>query len=173
VLLLVLSLCGCSVVYATKPFGDKPKNIQAEKAEWEGTWVHPEDSVTVTVTDGANGLLTVAWIDGDKLKLESVDVGLRESGAWTFASMKHKELSDQDRYFWGRIKREGRMILVWWPKPEEFRELVNAGRLPGFTSGRDVILGDLTLQHFGLITGETDRVRFKWDEPLVLFKLSK
>jgi hypothetical protein len=170
---VVLSLCGCSVVYATKPLGEKPRNILAEKAEWEGTWVHPEGSLRVTVTDGANGRLTVAWIDEDKLKLESVDVSLRESGDWTFASMKHKELSDQDGYFWGRIKREGRMIVVWWPNPEEFRELVNAGRLAGTTSGSSVILRDLTPDHLALITGQTHRILFKWDEPLVLFKLSK
>lgn len=174
--LLVLSLCACSVVYATKPLGEKPKNILAEESKWEGTWVHPEGSLTVAVTEGANGLLTVGWVEKqgrDKLELVSVDVSLRESGEWTFASIKLKELSDQDRYLWGRIRREDRMIIIWWPSLEEFRELVNAGRLPGTTSERDVVLGDLTSQHYGLITGETNRALFRWDEPLVLFKLSQ
>jgi hypothetical protein len=103
VLLLTLCLCGCSAVYSTGPFGEKPWNIEGEIAEWEGTWIYPDGALTVAVTDGSSGLLKVAWVE-----------------------------------------KKG---------------------------GND--LGKLISPQFDLITGETNRVLFKWDEPIVFFKMSK
>jgi hypothetical protein len=176
VLLLTLCLCGCSAVYSTGPFGEKPWNIEGEIAEWEGTWIYPDGALTVAVTDGSSGLLKVAWVEkkgGNDLKFESVDVSLREAGGWAFASMKEKEQPGQDRYLWARIKKDERMIVLWTPKVDAFRELVKAGRLPGNLSGDNVLLGKLISPQFDLITGETNRVLFKWDEPIVFFKMSK
>ena len=44
-------LCGCAAVYVTQPIGEKPSNLSAEEKAWDGTWVHENGALTVSVAD--------------------------------------------------------------------------------------------------------------------------
>ena len=168
-------VCGCSAVYTSRPIGDRPLNIADNKEAWEGAWLHSDGAITVKVVDGSNGVLRVGWVEKEEegLKYESADVYLREHGKWKFASMRPAGEAETNRYLWARIGGRGSQMLLWPPDPGKFRRLVLNGSLPGSTNGSNVVLGPLGSNHLDLIASETNGVLFVWDEPLVLFKLSK
>jgi len=172
---ILIVLCGCNAVYSPRPIGEKPTNIQSKQDEWEGTWTHTDGAMTVKVVDGSNGVLKVGWVQDDHgdLKYESADVYLRDSGGWTFASIKPQEETNQNRYVWARVEKKERMAILWKPDANKFKTLVREGKIPGCADGSDVVLGNLASNHLALITSETNGVLFNWDEPLVLFKSGK
>ncbi len=171
---IAFMMYGCGNVFVSQPIGQKPYKVEAE--DWEGTWFNPDgSSSTIKVLDGENGILEIAWIeDSDNtLKLESYEVYLRDSGQWILGSMKVKDNSDKDSYFWGRIEKEERQIIFWRPDLDKFENLVKEGKLPGKINAYNVILGDLKPEHLEIITSEDSGVLFCWDKPLVLMKLTK
>jgi hypothetical protein len=170
--LLILALTGCSAVYTIQPIGEKPSKIEAR--DWEGTWIHKEGSVTVRVMDEEDGLLRIAWIErkGEGLAFETHDVQLRETGSWVFANTKDDD-TDEPRYLWALIKRDGKQVIVWLPDEAKFKVLVEEGKLPGRTQGLDVILDNLEPEHLSIITGEPEGLRFLWDQPVALIRFTQ
>ena len=174
-------LGGCRAVYVSQPIGDAPEDIQADAADWEGSWLGPEGmTLTVHVADGTNGFLNVGYVESSKegLKVESFNVYLRSCAKeWTFASMLPASETNETRYLWGRIKKDDRMIILWPPDVSKFDDLVTRGCLPGTVSNAthstSVYLGSLGTNHLDLIRSETNGVLFVWDQPLVFLKLSK
>ncbi|MBM4142681.1 MAG: hypothetical protein FJ225_03675 [Lentisphaerae bacterium] len=166
---------GCSAVYSPVPLGDKPVNIEGERGEWEGTWMHADGAMTVKVMDGPNGVLKVGWIEDkqDDLKHETASVFLRNGAGWTFASIRPQDETNENRYVWARIEKKARLAILWGPDVKKFKALVQDGRLPGEVDGSDVVLGSLTSNHLALIASETNGVLFYWDEPFVLIKSGK
>lgn len=159
---------GCNAVYSTKPVGEKSVSAAAE--DWDGTWIASTMStpVTLQVTDAQKGLLKAVWIE--KMSLESCEVQLLESGEWMFGTVKDK---DQINLFvWGRIKKDGNQIIVWFPSVSRIKDLVQAGKLPGTVDeDGDVTLGDLKAEHLARLTNAESPL-FEWEEPLVLVRLS-
>lgn len=134
--------------------------------------MHMGGSLTVKAVDGSNGILKVGWIqdkDGD-LKYGTAEVSLRESKDWIFASIRDLSEEDQNRYLWGRIKKDERTAIVWGPDVEKFKALVQDGNIPGTLEGGNVVLGALDSGHLDLIMSETNGVHFYWDKPLILIK---
>jgi hypothetical protein len=171
--LVVLALSGCSAVYVTQPMGEKPWRIEAQ--DWDGTWIHKEGSVTVKVLDGENGVLRIASIEPKEkdLVFETHDVQLRQSGSCIFASTKADSSTDEPRYLWARLKRDGKQVIVWLPAGPEFKALVQAQKLPGRSEGEsDVILDNLESRHLSIIAREQEGVLFAWDEPIVFLRFS-
>jgi len=69
---------------------------------------------------------------------------------------------------------EGKRILAWFPRPERFAQRVREGVLPGKVDEKgNVTLSELQEEHLQLITQEQKGVLFAWENPLVLFKLSR
>jgi len=166
----VLSLAGCSSVYSTKPIGEKI--VSAGLDEWEGTWINSEmdNPVSIKVTDAKKGILKAAWIED--MKMESCEFQLLESGTWMFGNTKKDE--KDNRYVWGRIKKDAGQIIVWVPDVLKIRELVKAGTLPGSVAeDGDVTLGDLNAAQLSVITSEDKGLLFEWTNPLILIRLSK
>jgi hypothetical protein len=166
----VLSLAGCSSVCSTKPVGEKAVAVEPE--EWEGTWINSEmdTPVSIKVTDAKKGILKAMWID--KMKMESCDFQLLESGTWMFGSMRKDD--KDNRYLWGRIKKDAGQIIVWIPDVTKIRELVKAGTLTGTVAeDGDVTLGDLNAAQLSVITSEDKGLLFEWTNPLILIRLSK
>lgn len=91
-------LIGCNVVYSTKPMGEKAVSISA--VEWEGTWIHSEGAMTVTVIDSVNGILKVAWVEteGKELTFELSEAYLRKFGAWVFVSVPDNDNPDKSQF---------------------------------------------------------------------------
>ncbi len=172
---LSLLFCGCSAVFSPQPIGDKPTNILSKQSEWEGTWVNLNGAITVKVVDGSNGVLKVGWIqdkDGD-LKYRTAEVSLRDNKDWTFISIRDLDEANQNRYLWGRIKKEERAAILWGPDVEKFKTLVQDKLIPGTIDGGNVVLGNLSSSHLDLIRSQTSGVLFNWDQPLILIRLDK
>jgi len=167
---LVVILGGCNHVASTHPVGGAP--LRLEEGEWAGSWLHSDGSLVVRVADAEKGLLEVAWAeerDGEFV-LESVDVYLRQFEDWTFASFAGVEDEESD-LLWSRLGRDREQIFLWWPRPEEFKRLVEAGLLPGTVEDGDVLLERLETEHLAIIASEEHGVLFEWDEPMTFNRL--
>jgi hypothetical protein len=168
--------CGCTGVYSRQPVGSEPKNLAAEAGEWKGTWTHGGGAIRVAVTDAEKGILTAGWVeDGGKgLEYQTAEIHLRTAGTWTFASLKDAKAKEETRYFWGRIQRQDKTVLVWLPDTAKFKRLIQAGVLPGEapTNNSPATLETLSPSHLRIIASEQEGVLFNWEAPLVFGKIA-
>jgi hypothetical protein len=172
-----LALTACSGVFSTQPVGREPVTLVAE--EWEGTWTDSEGFLEIRIVDADSGRLEAAWIErreGD-FELERVEVLLRREGEAVFGSSIQEPESDGDResekqrYAFFRLARDGGKIVIWWPSVEAFKDLVEAGTLPGkVTEGDDVELGPLEPEHLAMLAQAEGSGLWQWQEPGVLFR---
>ncbi len=167
---LVLVLAGCDHVSSKYPVGSSP--LAVEEEDWQGTWLHADGAIILRVVDSELGLLEAAWVEekGGEFVLETVRVHLRQHGGWTFASFAGVE--DLPDFLWSRLEREGRETFLWWPRPDEFQRLVEAGLLPGEVGeDSDVTLDRLGDEQLAILISEEDGVLFDWDEPMTFRRL--
>lgn len=173
---MLAGACGCTGVYSRRPVGDKPKNLEAELKEWNGSWVLNGSAIRVQVADPANGRLNVGWIEDDKngLKYKSTEISLLTADKWTFANMQDANAKKDALFIWGRIQRNKRVALVWLPETAKFKRLIQQGILPGVapTNNDPAIIEQLSADTLKLITSEQEGVLFDWETPLVFFKIS-
>lgn len=173
VILLMFS-SACENVSSQYLVGQKPHAVKSE--EWSGEWspdCSSQEIIRIEVLDEAKGIIRV--IDAKtspESTTEAYECYLREAGNWIFANAAHNGESD---FYPVRIKNvEGRQIIVWFPDPEKFKQLVFEKRaLPGEWRGRDISLGLLKPEHLELIMSGKEGVLFKWDEPAILVRRGK
>jgi hypothetical protein len=157
--------------------GEKPSNIESEKADWQGAWVTQYGALLfVEVIDPSKGILRVGELACDEaahsLKYETTEVYLGDGPNWRYATPQLKQDKPAERYLWARIQKTGNFVLVWYPDVSTFANLVRDGTLPGFVNDDgDVFLGDLTSDHFEIIEGKRKDYLFNMD-PQVLFRVS-
>jgi hypothetical protein len=164
----VIMMAGCSAVYSTKPVGENPVTIKAE--EWDGTWINKNGAITLEVMDAEKGIIHVAWVE--KMKLESYQVHLLDSGSWMFASFR--ESGESQKYLWAKILKDEDQLNLWAPSVDKIRVLVQKGVLPGSVEeSGDVVLGELKAEHLRLLTSEEKGILFEWEKPLVLTRLTR
>jgi len=170
-------LAACDVVLSTDPVGNEPVTLAAE--EWQGTWITDDGAITLVVPEGPPGRLLLAWIEvRDKPELETALVHVRSAGGWIFGSFEDNEGKEEGagqrpaRYIWGRLVKDEGKILFWLPREERFRELVEAGVLPGeVDEDGDVLLGKLGPEHLAVVTSEDRGGLFAWEDPTILRRL--
>lgn len=173
---LAALLPSCAVVVSDKPIGAEPLSVEVE--DWEGTWRHPDGAIEIIVVDPAKGVLRLAWVEKTENEphLELVDVLLRKTGDWSFASyLVPGEGEPGPDYYFARVRNEDDIILAWAPDPTRFKQLVDDGKLPGTLEGRDkdiVHLQAMKLEHLKLIASEREGVLFDWETPIVLHRIS-
>lgn len=161
-------IAGCANVYSTGPMGETPFVVKAD--EWQGTWVHKDGSVDIKVIDATSGRLQVAWIEN--MKLASHNVQLLQAGERLFGSVEDD--GNTNKYLWGLVKKDKNQIVIWTPSVSRFKILVEDHTLPGTVSkDKDVMLGNLTGEHYAVITSETRGILFDWDSPVILIRLAK
>jgi hypothetical protein len=173
---LVVILAGCDSVWSPIPLGEAP--LQLEESEWKGTWLHADGALTVRVVDAGQGRIEVGSVEEKKgsLVLETVEIHLRKAGEWiiaSFADVEDEAEGGAPRYLWGRLERDGEQVFLWWPRPAEFRRLVEAGLLPGNVEGGDVILGTLEDEHLAVILSEEHGILFEWDAPMAFHRYQR
>jgi hypothetical protein len=169
---------GCNAVVSVVPVGQQPAVVNPD--EWEGVWYHPQGTITIAVADPYQGILEVGAVGKDpnlagRLGLKTIRVLVRSSDKWLFFSFRGDNPAEP-HYLWGRVQidMEGKRILAWFPRPERFAQLVREGLLPGKVDEKgNVTLSELQEEHLQLITQEQKGVLFAWENPLVLFKLSR
>lgn len=167
-------LAACDVVLSTHPVGNEPVTLAAE--EWQGTWITDDGAITLVVPDGPPGRLQLAWIEvKNEPELQTALVHVRSTGGWLFGSFEDEEAEkgqELARYIWGRLVKDEGTILFWLPREERFRELVEAGVLPGeVDEDGDVLLAKLGPQHLAIIASEDRGALFEWDDPTILRRL--
>ena len=99
----------------------------------------------------------------------------RVSSEWVFGSTEaeRESASAPSEYLWGRMVMRRDVLLVWPPVAEKFRQMVEAGVLPGETGVGSVRLGRLEREHMLLITAEEGGVLFDWDDPMVFRRVKR
>lgn len=165
------ALAACDIVMSSHPVGIEPVTIAAE--EWQGTWISDDGALTIRVPEGPPGRIQLAWIEGtDKPELKTSLVHIRAAGDWHFGSLEEREEPEQIRYLWGRLVKDENTMLFWLPRVEKFRQLVEAGVLPGkVDEDGDVLLTELAPQELAIIASEDLGVLFEWENPTILRRL--
>ncbi len=171
-LLAVALIFGCAAVSSVGPVGEPPKELSGK--EWDGTWIHKDQAITMKVLEPQKGFLQVGWVEEKEgsFKLESYQIEIRGSGDWLFGNVKEKEGSS--RYYWALIKKDKGQIIAWFPDASEFAKLVQAGVLPGrMEKDGGVVLEKLTAEDLKFVLSGDKGVFFDWKRPLVLFRVGK
>ncbi|PKN24583.1 MAG: hypothetical protein CVU64_21800 [Deltaproteobacteria bacterium HGW-Deltaproteobacteria-21] len=170
--LAALAVSGCAAVSSIEPVGERPKELIVD--QWDGTWIHRNEAVTIKVLDMQKGLLRVAWVEEQNgiFKLESRDVELRESGEWIFGNVVEKQ--EPASYYWGLVQKDEGQIAVWLPDPAQFAKLVQTGSLPGKVEKENkVILEKLAPEQLKeLLSGDKGSL-LDWKRPVVFFRVGK
>jgi hypothetical protein len=165
-----LLVAGCNVVYSARPVGETPVVIVPE--EWEGTWIHHEGAVTVVVVDKDKGLLEVGWVEAkqNRLVFESYRAQLLQSGEWLFGNVP--DTNGKKRYFWGRLKKQARQLILWVPDVARVKALVAQGKLPGRIekNGEDVVLDGLDAKQLAAIAAGEHGAILDLEAPVVFFR---
>jgi hypothetical protein len=181
---LCLLLFGCSSVTSQHPVGLEPYPITGE--EWDGTWLCDDALITIQVMDGAKGILQLAWIDkkSNSLQFESLTCQVSKGRKWFYANVLEESGKKADgTYFWGKIAKDGRKIVIWRPSVAAFREAVAAKRLQARVTTPDpaktdtyrddsVHLLDSPETIIDLVE-KSGSTYFEWEEPMILVKIGK
>ena len=153
---------------STRPVGEKPHALKP--ADWEGTWIFAEhgdlSAWTVTVTDAAKGRLQVGRIEmnGGKPELQTGIAEVREAGGWLFINLGGLD-DGKEFWFWGRIKFQADLLLVWAPNADHLKELSRQGKLKCRLSEGGSLLEPLTPEDMKVLTADELVVPFDWNSP--------
>jgi len=195
VVIVVSVICtGCGWVRSKEPAGETAATL--DPRVWEGTWLAlrtPGDvsnsitvnrAVLVQVTGPDTGVMRATWIAPNGM-LRSVEFLLRDSkggGGETdgFFSVKASELDDdqaQGGYYWGFLRRNGDLVVMWLPSAKGFRELIDEGKLQGSAVEKsdNLMLDAITVDSFKGV-GMEDRFMwdlFYWYEPIVFWRVAR
>jgi len=151
--------------------GNAPQQIKAD--DWNGTWITKDGCVVVKVTNPEKGQLIAALIESEKdgLKLKKYDIELRGTNNFIFLNIKADKENDKQLYIWGKIRKEGKEAVVWGTDTGKFRDLVNAGKLPGKIKDKDVYLEALNEEQRKFIESEENALLFNLNHPSVFYRL--
>jgi len=194
VLVISLMCSACGWVRSKGPAGETPATL--DPRVWEGTWLAlrtPGDvansitvnrAVLVQVTGPDTGVMRATWIAPNGM-LRSVEFLLRDSkeakgGTEGFFSVKASELDDdqaQEGYYWGYLRRDGDLVVMWLPSDKGFDELVKEGKLQGsaVVDSHNLMLDAITVNSFDGVHIE-DRLMwelFYWSEPIVFWRVTR
>ena len=176
-------LSSCSNVVSKNPVGLEPYSIHKE--DWNGTWLNDNEVITIRVKDEASGVIQLAWIERrqDELKYETMTCQLMKGRKWQYVNVL--EIPNEDAtgfYFWAKIKKEEREIIVWLPSLEAFQNAVEKKQIEGVVEktiphGRDQKFAD-SVKLFAAPQAIVDEVEkkdsqfFIWEDPVVLIKMN-
>jgi len=183
-LLLIAFLTGCSYVVSKHPVGLEKYPLNPD--EWDGTWLHEDEVITIKVADESKGIVQIAWIETnqEKLTFESVTCQVMKGTNWLYINeLEFPDENDDGFYFWGKLRKENRKIIFWVPSVEAFQEaaedkqihaIVNKTDSTAGTKQRteDVRLLDKPAKIIDLIENNGSKF-FEWEEPIILIKLGE
>ncbi|MDK9708895.1 MAG: hypothetical protein OEL83_17775 [Desulforhopalus sp.] len=178
---LGLLLGGCSSVTSQFPVGLDDYQVTAK--DWAGTWLCGDALITIKVKDEAKGILQLAWIEekSGNLQFESIICQVSKGRKWLFANVLEESGKKADgTYFWGKIAKEDRKIVIWRPSVAAFREAVAAKRLQAMASTTDPNKTDTYRDDSVHLLDKPETIidlvesggstYFEWEEPMILIK---
>jgi len=165
---VIIVLTGCESVMTTQPMGETV--VQTSPEQWQGTWLHHEVVVTTTVMDMENGLLQASWMErqGDGIDMEVAKGSVRATGDMMFFVAKDE--NQPEAYAWARVKKEDNYLIMWSPNVEQFKILVEEGKLPGKIIDGSVLLGELKPETLERIDDPAANL-LMWDAPDVFIRI--
>ncbi len=170
----------CDAVFTSHPIGDTP--VKLEIKDWEGTWLHKEGTIVTKILDSEKGILNVSWIEEKEGKMKYVmsEVYIREMGDRLYWNREEKHQSEEGarsqeiRYLWGKLQKNGRQIIVWEPDINRFKQLVTNGELPGKLGGFEhasVYVDTLNLEQLEMFSNETEGKLYNGEKPVALLQI--
>jgi hypothetical protein len=165
---LIIFLTGCATVMTTRPMGETVVQLSSE--HWEGTWLNQEVVVTTIVLDEENGLLQAAWIERqeDDTEMQVAKGTIRATGNVTFIVAEDE--NQKDLFHWARINKEDNYLVMWSPNVEQFKTLINDGKLPGKVTDDGVVLDDVTPETIKMIDDPTANLLI-WNKPDIFIRI--
>ena len=180
---LMFLLAGCSSVTCNYPVG--LENFVITVDDWNGTWFCEDTVITILVTDETKGIVQLAWIEKKEgtLKFESITCQIMKGRKWLYASvLEGADKKDGQCYFWAKITKDNKKIVIWRPAVAAFRDAVTAKILQAATADPNPIKeGTFSDDSVHIIDRPeiiVDLVEskgstyFEWEEPTILVKLS-
>ncbi len=172
VLAMAATLAGCGAVYSTQPVGEASVAVRA--ADWDGTWLQGEGTLTLKVEDEGSGRIRGVWVEWGHQgpRLESHVIELRRSGDAMFANVGESDANGRMRYAWARMRREGNVLIAWIPDVERFKAACRVHRLPCREQEEHVVLIDPSAEHMMVLASLEAALLYRWDQPVVLIRLA-
>jgi hypothetical protein len=175
-LLAAFLFTGCTSVTSRKPVGDQP--VTLDPKVWNGVWTDDDEAVLLMrVKDATNGIVEVAVpeIGDDGISLETMDVQVRQTDDWWWASFKDRP---ESAFTFLRVSQPDRHLLVWSPRPAAFAKRVKEGALEGTLLKDDqgkesgsVVLEELKAEHLRAIESGAWPDALDLGEPMILRRL--
>ena len=165
---VIIFLAGCESVLTTQPMGETV--VQLSPEQWQGTWLHQEFIVTITVLDKDNGLLQASWIEQrkDGPHMEVFKGTVRATGDMTFFVAKDE--NQKELFQWARVKKGDNYLIMWSPNVEQFKILIKDGTLPGKVTEDGVLLDELKSETIEMIDDPSANL-LKWKEPDIFIRI--
>jgi len=130
ILSFAVLLCGCSGVVLKEPLPETPLSNKEQKA-LTGTWLLEDSILYLAFTnDGKPKLTSVEWED-NAFQLIEHKVVFSKTNDTIFVSIESNEKDNPAVYYFGEIKTDNSIALVWLPNPDIFEMLVDKGLLSG------------------------------------------
>jgi len=175
VVLGILLIAGCTSVTSRKLVGDQP--VPLDPKVWNGAWTDDDETVLfLRVKDATNGVLEIAVpeMTDTEITLEKLDVHIRKTGDWWWASFKEKA---DDAYTFVRVSEPDHHLLAWSPDPAAFVSRIKAGLLKGEllkdAEGKEsgsVILDELKPEHLRALESGEWRNGLPLDKPAMILR---
>jgi hypothetical protein len=169
VLILAINfLTGCESVMTTQPMGETVVKLNPE--QWEGTWKFPEGVGTTTVLDKDKGVLQASWIERreDGTGMEVVKGTVRATGDMTFFVARDEH--QKELFHWARVKKGDNYLIMWSTNVEQFKILINDGKLSGKVTEGSVVLDELKPEDIQMIDDPSANL-LKWKEPDIFVRI--
>ena len=165
---VIIFLAGCESVLTTQPVGETV--VQLNPEQWQGTWLHHEAIVTTIVLDKDNGLLQASWIEKreDGIDMEVAKGSVRATGDMTFFVAEDE--NQKGLFHWARIKKGDNYLIMWSPNVEQFKVLIEDGKLPGKVTEGGVQLDELKPETIKMVDDPSANL-LKWKEPDVFVRI--
>ncbi|MCI5140453.1 MAG: hypothetical protein D3909_01705 [Candidatus Electrothrix sp. ATG1] len=172
-------LAGCAVVTSKNIMGSAA--VQLSPEAWNGMWKNEDTVLQLKVIDAENGVVKIAWFEEDNndVQPESITVQITKGEKWEYLTLLDGSLyKDIEKYCWGRIEKEGKRILFWFPDPEQFERAVQSNILNGkvikikkenYPSTHVRLSGSVQKIIKQVETGGADY--FLWDKPLTFLRI--
>ena len=167
-ILAIIFLAGCESVMTTQPMGVTV--VQLNPEQWEGTWLSPEGVGTTTVLDKDKGILQASLIERreDGTDMEVIKGTVRATGDMTFFVARDE--NQKELFHWARVKKGDNYLIMWSPNVEQFKILINDGKLSGKVTEGGVLLDELKPEIIKMIDDPSTNL-LKWKEPDIFIRI--